>query len=178
MPENEKLPAPVNLKHRLIGAVILVSAAVILVPVILSEREPPAELKAISDIPGKHAPAGDAGMSSEYAIPAPAPEQASPPVPEKKAAIPAPPKTPAVVAKPDKGWVVQVGIFANAANAARLGEHLKQQGHAVTLENITQNNEKRTRLRVGPFADKNAAQQAQAKIQQQTGVAGAVVATP
>ena len=53
MPENEKLPPPVNLKRRLIGAVVLVSAAVILVPLILSEREPPAELKAVSDIPAK-----------------------------------------------------------------------------------------------------------------------------
>jgi len=50
--------------------------------------------------------------------------------------------------------------------------------HAVLLDSISQNNEKRTRLRVGPFADKDAAQRAQEKIQQQAGVAGAVVAYP
>ena len=74
--------------------------------------------------------------------------------------------------------MVQVGIFANAGSAARLSERLKQQGHDVLLDSISQNNEKRTRLRVGPFADKDAAQRAQAKIQQQAGVAGAVGLTP
>ena len=73
---------------------------------------------------------------------------------------------------------MQVGIFANVGNATRLSERLKQQGHAVLLDNISQNNEKRVRLRVGPFVDKDAAQRAQAKIQQQAGVAGAVVIYP
>ena len=36
MPENAKLPSPINLKHRIIGAVILVSLAVIFLPMILS----------------------------------------------------------------------------------------------------------------------------------------------
>ncbi|MEK7696668.1 MAG: SPOR domain-containing protein [Pseudomonadota bacterium] len=160
MPENEKLPPPVNLKRRLIGAVVLVSAAVILVPLILSEREPPAELNTVSDISAKDA----------------APVSA--PAPEQKPATTSAAKVPADTAKPSKGWVVQVGIFANAGNAARLSERLKQQGHDVLLDSISQNNEKRTRLRVGPFADKDAAQRAQAKIQQQAGVAGAVVTYP
>ncbi len=191
--ENEKLPPPVNLKHRLIGAVVLVAAVVILVPLILSEREPPTELKAISDIPGKD-------VAKPDAVPAPAPSEymlpddsrdgggraasgtAAGPAPEQKPATitaeKAPPKAASNVAKPDKGWVVQVGIFSNAGNATRLAERLKQQGYDVLLDDIGQNNEKRTRLRVGPFADKDAAQRAQAKIQQQAGVAGAVVTYP
>lgn len=176
MPENEKLPPPVNLKRRLIGAVVLVSAAVILVPLILSEREPPAELKTVSDISAKDAApvSAPAPVASEYTLPEPPSE----PAPEQKPATPSTVKAPVEVAKPSKGWVVQVGIFANAGNATRLSERLKQQGHAVLLDSISQNNEKRTRLRVGPFADKDAAQRAQAKIQQQAGVAGAVVTYP
>lgn len=192
MPENEKLPSPVNLKHRLIGAVILVSVAVILVPLILSEQEPPAELKTVSDAPDKSVVpvSAPAPVASEYTLPEPPSE----PAPEQKPAAPPAVKAPAddsmdgggratqgAVAgatKPFKGWVVQVGIFANAGNATRLSERLKQQGHAVLLDSISQNNEKRTRLRVGPFADKDAAQQAQAKIQQQAGVVGAIVAYP
>lgn len=176
MPENEKLPSPVNLKHRLIGAVILVLVAVMLVPLILSEQEPPAELKTVSDAPDQTAapvPA-PAPVASEYTLSEPPPE----PTPEQKPAVPPTVKVPAGEAKPSKGWVVQVGIFANAGNATRLSERLKQQGHAVLLDSISQNNEKRTRLRVGPFADKDAAQQAREKIQQQAGVAGAIVAYP
>ncbi len=176
MPENEKLSPPVNLKHRLIGAVVLVLVAVMLVPLILSEREPPTELKAVSDIPDKSAApvSAPAPVASEYTLPEPPSE----PAPEKKPATTSAAKVPAAVAKASKGWVVQVGIFANAGNAARLSERLKQQGHAVLLDSISQNNEKRTRLRVGPFADKDAARRAQEKIQQQAGVAGAVVAYP
>lgn len=183
MSENERLPSPINLKHRIIGAVILVSLAVIFLPMILSEREPPSELKAISEIPGKGsapdvAPAPEALPPStfEHALPVPVPETT--PAPATKPAAPAPAKAPASSARPAKGWVVQVGIFANAANAARLGDKLKAQGHEVMLENITQNNEKRVRLRVGPFADKGAAQQAQTKIRQDAGVSGAVVSYP
>ena len=176
MSENEKLPPPVNLKHRLIGAVVLVLAAVILVPLILSEHEPPAELKAVSDIPAKGGASdvAPAPVASEYTLPEPPSE----PAPEQKPATTPAAKAPADAAKPSKSWVVQVGIFANAGNATRLSERLKQQGHAVLLDSISQNNEKRTRLRVGPFADKDAAQRAQAKIQQQAGVAGAVVTYP
>ncbi len=186
MPENEKLPSPVNLKHRLIGAVILVLVAVMLVPLILSEQEPPTELRTVGDTPDK----GAAPVPSEYTLPEPPSE----PAPEKKPATASTVKAPADdsrdgggratpgavagTAKPSKGWVVQVGIFANTGNATRLRERLKQQGHAVLLDSISQNNEKRTRLRVGPFANKDAAQRAQAKIQQQAGVAGAVVAYP
>ena len=200
MPENERLPPPVNLKHRLIGAVALVSAAVILVPLILSEREPPAELKTVSDVPDR----GAAPVASEYTLPEPPsddsrdgggtisgkkkvePRRATARMPEvgqRREQLPeqrprATSGPAAEVAKASKGWVVQVGIFANAGNATRLSERLKQQGHDVLLDSISQNNEKRTRLRVGPFADKDAAQRAQAKIQQQAGVAGAVVTYP
>ena len=170
MPENEKLPPPVNLKHRLIGAVILVVIAVMLVPLILSEQEPPTELKTVSDAPDK----SPAPVASEYTLPEPPSE----PAPEQKPVTTPAVKTPAGIAKPSKGWVVQVGIFANAGNATRLSDRLKQQGHAVLLDSISQNNEKRTRLRVGPFANKDAAQRAQAKIQQQAGIAGAVVTYP
>lgn len=170
MSENEKLPPPANLKHRIIGAVVLVSAVVILVPLILSEREPPTEIKAISDIPGKGAAPDAAPVASEYTLP----ELPVEPAPEPKSAT-----TPAAkAAKPSKGWVVQVGIFANAGNATRLSEQLKQQGHEVLLDNVGQDNDKRVRLRVGPFADQDAARRAQAKIQQQAGVAGAVVTYP
>lgn len=185
MSENEKLSPPVNLKHRIIGAVILVSLAVIFLPMIFSEREPPAELKAISEIPGKGPEPGVAPAPPSATPPAPVVEpsvsQKKPTVetrPPAPAASKAPAKTAPVAAMPARGWAVQVGVFANAANAAKLADKLKGQGHHVLLENIAQGSEKRVRLRVGPFADKTAAQQAQVKIQKANGIAGAVQAYP
>lgn len=185
MSENEKLPPPVNLKHRVIGAVILVSLAVVFLPLIFSEREPPAELKAISEIPGKGAEPGAAPVPPSETPPAPAVEAS---VPEKKpageakppasTASKAPVKAAPATEKPARGWVVQVGVFANSANATKLADKLRGQGHHVMLEHTAQGGEKRVRLRVGPFADRAAAQQAQAKIQKADGIAGAVQAYP
>jgi DedD protein len=211
MSENEKLPPPVNLKHRLIGAALLVAAAVIVLPLILREQEPPVELKPATEAPAKEtvveqaplavsddsrddakdgggratqgAVAGGggraaSGTAAEYKpAPAPGADTETKPAPtEQKSETAAVPPKPA--ARPAKGWAVQVGVFANPANAAKLADRLKGQGHEVMLDHVTYQNAKRLRLRVGPFADKPQAVEAQAKIQQVTGLAGAVVGYP
>jgi DedD protein len=43
--------ADFNPKHRIVGAIIVVSLAVIFVPMILDEREPPARRNSIVDVP-------------------------------------------------------------------------------------------------------------------------------
>lgn len=175
MQDNVRLPPPVNLKHRIIGAVILVSLAVIFIPMILDEREPPQELRAISDIPSKgDAPAPGTEAASEDAAPAKAQNKT-----EKTAAGETGPAQPAASGTgPARGWVVQVGLFANSANAARLGDRLRAQGHAVMLENIKHNGGVRVRLRVGPFADKGEAQRTSERIRKEAGIKGAVLAYP
>jgi len=199
MSENEKLPPPVNLKHRLIGAALLVTAAVVVLPLILREQEPPVELKTATEAPARETvvaqapPAvsndakGGGGRATQGAVagtaaehmPAPAPgadtETKPAPTKQKSETAAAPPKP---AARPAKGWAVQVGVFANPANAAKLADRLKGQGHEVMLDHVTYQNAKRLRLRVGPFADKPQAVEAQAKIQQATGLSGAVVGYP
>lgn len=184
MSENERLPPPVNLKHRLVGAIMLAAAAVIVLPLILREQEPPAELKS----PAEESVSDHASAPTTGVLPIPAPNRAPAAKPAAPAAedsavgtVPAPAPAeaaPAAATEPAKGWVVQVGVFANEANAARLADTLKGQGHEVMLDHITLQNAKRLRLRVGPFADKAQAQQAQAEIRQATGVAGAVLGYP
>lgn len=193
-----------NPRHRILGAIILVGAAVVFVPMILSEREPPAATVApspavvesgapetkivVTDLrrpapePAKPAPA-----------PAPRPAESGPPgaaEPVKPAVAPVakaaasspPPATAPEPAKPapklDQGWMVQVGTFSNADNAERLGEKLRQQGHAVRTERVTLDSGKAVRLRVGPFRDKALALKAQAQIQKEIGVQGVVLAYP
>lgn len=53
MAEKDSEPTAFNPKHRIIGAIVLVALAVILVPLVLDEREPPSDLKGISEIPAR-----------------------------------------------------------------------------------------------------------------------------
>ena len=188
-----------NPKHRIVGAIVLVALVVIFVPMILDEREPPAELKGVREAPPRTeitetrvvvtpVPAGEIkpGDSSEAAKITPPPAE-SKPAPEAKPAVPA--EKPAVAKKPEpapekpaqpaaakieNGWVVQVGTFSNTQNALRLRDKLKSLGHAVHTDSVTVGGKKALRLRVGPFADRARADKAQAQIRKETGVAGVV----
>ncbi len=187
-----------NPKYRIVGAIVLVALVVIFVPMILNEREPPAELKGAREAPPRTeitktrvvvapVPADEAKPreSSEAAKVVPPAE--SKPVPETKPAAPA--EKPAVVKKPEPapekpakpaadkiedGWVVQVGTFSNTQNALRLRDKLKSLGHSVHADSVTVGGKKALRLRVGPFADRARADKAQAQIRKETGVAGVV----
>ena len=74
--------------------------------------------------------------------------------------------------------MVQVGTFANAANANRLEQKLRAEGQPVRAEQIKIDTGKAVRLRVGPFDDRAAALKAQERIQKDVGVKGVVLAYP
>lgn len=194
-----------NPKHRILGAVILVTAAVIFVPMILNERE---SLETVAGVP---APVGEDQQPEQVKVvvtdlrrPAAEPTPAKP-VPPPAAATPAQTeeapkpatataptaKTNSSVSKPatspepaktapkvEHGWVVQVGTFANVTNAERLEAKLRQEGHAVRTERVTLDAGKAVRLQVGPFRDKALAIKAQTRIQKDIGVQGVVLAYP
>lgn len=181
-----------NPKHRIVGVIVLVTLVVIFVPMILSEREPPAEIKGEREVPASTTmsetkvlvtPVPVAEIKpkegSEAAKPVtPAesrPKTDSKPVAAKKSE-PAPEKTakPAAEAKIEDGWIVQVGTFSNTQNAVRLRDKLKRLGHSVHTETVTINGKKALRLRVGPFADRAKADKAQTQIRKETGVTGVV----
>lgn len=88
------------------------------------------------------------------------------------------PKPTAAAGKITKGWIVQVGTFTNIANATRLRDKLKSQGHKAYTEPATVAGKKALRLRVGPFHDKDQAVKEQARIRKQTGLKGAVQEYP
>jgi DedD protein len=215
----EKDDAPkFNARHRIVGAIIVVALAVILVPMILEENEPPAELKGISEIPARSdgdkqvvvTPvadlAKDAAETKDAKVPPPTAAVAPvelPPVSKPAAEEPKPvarteiakseplaekpataatkgaaEKAAAKATKVTKGWVVQVGVYANPENAARVRDKLKTLDLAVKEERITLDGSKAVRLRVGPYRDRAAAVKAQARIQKDAGVQGVVLAYP
>jgi DedD protein len=79
---------------------------------------------------------------------------------------------------PSSGWVVQVGTFSNAANAARLEQKLRAQRQPVLTERVDVNGTSAVRLRVGPFRDRAAALKARERINKDVGVKGVVLAYP
>src|SRR3989344_3603201 len=164
-----------NPKHRIVGAIVLVALVVIFVPMILDEREPPAELKGVREAPPRTeitetrvvvtpVPADEAKPreSSEAAKITPPPAE-SKPAPEAKPAVPQEKPPQPAAAKIENGWVVQVGTFSNTQNALRLRDKLKSLGHAVHTDSVTVGGKKALRLRVGPFADRARADKAQAQ---------------
>jgi DedD protein len=205
-----------NPRHRIVGAIVVVALAVLLVPMILDENQPPAELKSVTELPppkSGNPPGGTRVVVtpvSELAAPAkepakpetppaaaakPAPvvvaEPAAPPAVEatsaktpEKAAVTAPAKT----AKPektsiapdkiDKGWVIQIGVYKERANAEKLRERLLAQGHKVSAEQITLDGARATRLRMGPYSDRATALKIQAKVEKDSGVKAAVYHYP
>jgi DedD protein len=185
-------------KHRIVGAIVLVALVVIFVPMILSGREPPPELKGAREAP----PRAEVTETKMVVTPVPVEEPQPPestetlkvvqvpvepkPVPMPEAKPVAPVEKPAEAKKPDPapakpaaakiedGWMVQVGTFTNLQNATRLRDKLKSLGLSVHTDTVTVSGKKAMRLRVGPFADRAKADRAQAQIRKETGVAGVV----
>ncbi len=205
-------------KHRIVGAIILVSLAVIFIPMILDEREPPVKADAVAEIPARStlpAEPPDAGtqvvvarLDAPAAAPAAsAPESSAPPAAAAGSSSAAPASRPATAAPANRdtesvekaekasetpplektasapapraakgGWVVQIGAFTDFDNVVHLREQLRRHGHAVSTENVVQGGKKLIRLQVGPFADRHAALEAQARIKKEIGVQGVVLA--
>jgi DedD protein len=184
-----------NPKHRIVGAIVLVALVVIFVPMILSGREPPPELKGTREAPPRAeitetkmvvtpVPAEEPKLPESTETmkvvqvpvepkPLPMPEaKPAPPVEQTKKPEPAPAKPAA--AKIEDGWMVQVGTFTNLQNATRLRDKLKSLGYSVHADSVTVGGKKAMRLRIGPFADRAKADKAQAQIRKETGVAGVV----
>ena len=73
-----------------------------------------------------------------------------------------------------RGWTVQLGSFANHANADKLVRQLKAQGFSAYIAPGGSGPSLRYRVRIGPMADRGAAAQALAKLKS-TGQAASLV---
>ncbi len=163
-------------RRRLIGAIALTLAVVVILPMVL-DSEPkstgnnidlsiPDPDKVGAFVPGvavpeakppAASPAAEAGSTQA----AREPDAGKPIIAEKAVpgkAEPAPQK-PAVTRNTDKqvsaeGFVAQVGAYANANTAKQEFKKLKQWGFKVYTEKVGGN----TRVRVGPYADHDKAE--------------------
>jgi len=118
-------------------------------------------------------------------IPAPAPSLATDAASSggPSPSVPAPPTSTATpsletAAPPPKWgreWAVQLGIFANRANADKLVHQLKGQGFQIYMAPEGTGGAARYRVRVGPLGDRDAAERTIAKLKT-LGIAGTVIA--
>ena len=174
-------------RRRLVGAIALVTFAVIILPLILDKEPGPAGPPLSVQIPNQES----GGFNPRVVPPAPpaapaaaqkaetAPANTEPP--PLKAATPAPKAEPAPVqeaakvpgkteevraqaALNDQTWVVTLDAFSDRKNVIQLRTKLSAAGVKSYTEPVKTSKGELTRVRAGPFASKEAAEQARAKL--------------
>lgn len=168
-------------RRRLIGAIVLVTAMVVVLPMVLDPEPRPTGEEVSVTIPSP-----DSGTFSPKLAPGPAAPKATPPAPavaaksEPKApdAAPAPKPAPekaarAAAAKPaappapdpvGTQYVIQVIALADADKANELREKISAAGIKSYTEVVKTVKGDVTRVRAGPFADRKAAEKAQQQL--------------
>lgn len=179
-------------RRRLVGAIALVLIVVVFVPMFLENEPKPLSQDVAIHIPqltenedGDEAPAstlrftpaeapepGQTGSGSAAPEPEPGPSETPAEVPvaqQEQAAQTKPIALPTTEPKPKpvaakEEFVVQLGAFSDAANAARLAAKVRASRFDAYTEVVTTPSGKRTRVRVGPFDSRAEAEQARDRL--------------
>jgi len=178
-----------RVKERLIGASIVVVLIVLVVPELLSGPKSPvpsaphpaaapeptrnvtvdlatSKAPANSEVEPAGTPGTPASAASAVSV-AKGGEAAAVPAPSATAAPTTPAAVETAVSSPISAraaWAVQLGSFANRANADNLSRLLKGQGFPVYVLPGGSGASVRYRVRVGPLADRDSAERTAAKL--------------
>ncbi len=165
-----------RLKHRLVGAVVLIAVGVIFIPMLLDGPPPAPEPVTLERIP----PGPDADFVPKRVDlelpPRAAPDTATPavaaapeaPGPEAAAAVTAP--------GPAEAWAIQIGSFSQADNARALRDRLRKEGYPAFDERLTGPDGKpTTRVRIGPELDRAALERQLAQLRKDPEFAAAII---
>jgi DedD protein len=188
-----------QLKQRLIGAVVLVSLAVIFIPVILegpddewSPRDhrvpdaPHVDYRAAVDLPlpaVQSDETADVPDAMEQAAPPPvldsgaaqAVSRQAKPTPEAQP-VEQPAEQPAVAAdQPPAGWYAQVGSFSQPANAAGMRDSVNSAGFHAHLQEVVSAKGTSYRVLAGPEPSREKAEQLLAKMGKTLNSSGIVI---
>ena len=170
----------IGLKERLIGAAVLVVLAIIVIPWILKGGSGPGTTvtRQLALPPATTAPAAqssfhmalngpaDASTRSVAAdaqlAPAPATRQVAMPVVRQpmasKPSAPAVTPAPATRAVTHGKWVVQAGSYASERNARAVEHKLAKRGYHAYVSRYRKSGRIYYRVRIGPYADRAAAE--------------------
>lgn len=194
-----------KLKQRLVGAAVLLSLAVILLPLVVDyQREPERRFTPVAvpkppayrDYPSRVVPIKipvsvaqkiEQGVVSRQLAAAERQEVEPEPKikPERDVDAGLEPKQAdletdslAQAVPLDKGWVVQVGTFKNPDGAKRLASKLKALGFVVYIEPLQLSTGPMSRVRIGPELLREDALAQQLRLQEITDFNGAVLRFP
>jgi DedD protein len=205
MARNEQTEYDFEPRHRILGAIVLVSLGFIVFSIVLNEQ--PQQLSpedkqvgvtpdtrvVVTPVPSPQAQPDTKPMVSIKPVPKVIDNPLAPkPEPEPGAKSPAPKAVetvtnaepaitttlkPKSTSKSSGGrWTVQVGTFADPANARRLSKKLEQQKYQVTLKVVALKQGRAVRVRVGPFDSRASATRARDIIRKNNGINGVVLA--
>ncbi len=187
-----------GLKQRVIGALVLIVAAVIFLPMLLTgqdetveidiEAPEPAVMPAPEVAPPPEIEPRDpepvAGLPPREVepvppTPAPAPEPAPEPAepePPAEPVVTAPSEPPSATAEVTGDWVIQLGSFSNADNARGFVSTLSDQGYNAYARSAETDGRSITRVFVGPLQTRDAATRLRDELKRNHDVEGFVVA--
>ena len=177
---SEELLLKKRARRRLVGAIALVLIVVVFLPMIL-DNEPRQMSQDVSinisgaqNVPGTQQelpseslePLRFKPVETESTAEAPGRDTPAPPRQQARAAPEKPVKE--VVAKSksvaEDGFVVQLGAFSKSANAARLAATVRENRFKAYTEVVTTTQGERTRVRVGPYPTRAAAEDARKRL--------------
>ncbi len=169
-----------QLKQRLVGAVVLISLAVIFIPMLLDQNDPsslPHFGSAVPERPDFHFDPIEIPLQLPPEVEPAAAEVVEEPSPEVETpeAITAAPITPDSQAL---AWAVQVGSFDKEANAASLRDGLRAKGFSAYLEKVKVEGRMHYRVRVGPELKREQAEQLRDRLEEKAQLKGIVVRHP
>jgi DedD protein len=205
MARNEDTENDFEPRHRILGAIVLVSLGFIVFSIVLNEQPQqvspddkqvgvtPDTRVVVTPVPSPQSQADTKPMTSikpapkvinnplaPKTAPAPAAKPPAPTVAEKVTGtepVITTTSKPKTTSKSSAGrWTVQVGTFTNPANARRLSKKLEQQKYQVTLKVIALKQGRAVRVRVGPFDTRAGATRARDTIRKKNGIEGVVLA--
>lgn len=169
-------------RHRAVGALVLLLAAVVVLPLVLDGSPPderPASEPAPADPP---APALDRIRittleGEEEAAPSPrrARDAEAPARPAAAASDPEPGRA----AVPDAGWAVQIGNFAEPDNAEERRKQVASRGYRVITQRVTDGEGRAwVRVLVGPDRTRADAAALRSRLQRKESIPGFLVRYP
>lgn len=157
-----------HLKQRLVGAAVLLSLAVIFLPLILSG--PPEQDKRVLR---KEIPAPPQSEFKSRVVPLDSPQWATPELPKPPVyaqdapdsaadAQSEPDNTPSKPGRPSgkaglQAWAVQAATMATEASAIKFRDRLRKSGMDAFVDSVQVRNKKAWRVRVGPELEKTRA---------------------
>lgn len=163
-------------RHRAIGAVVLLIAAAVVLPLVL-ESSPPEER--IASGPGSVDPPDSSPDRIRITTFDGVEDDRLGHGPGEETEVPAVSAAPPGDAVPADGWAVQIGSFADPGNAEKLKDQVATRGYrALTQRVTTQEGKSRVRVLVGPDRTRAAAAARLSRLRREESIEGFLVRYP